>query len=167
MDNYFEYLIKRKFSPVNLLKSLLIVAALIGGCIVIGVWLRPAFAIVLLGFGGYGAFYLISGMSKEFEYIVTNDHLDVDVIVAGRSRKRLCSFDMGDVELCARVSDRDRAGEMRRQFEKTYQCASSKNAENGWFVIFNGEEGSSLLVFEPDERIINAMSVYARSKIFK
>ena len=168
MENYVEYLIKKKFSSSDKVKCSIFIAVLLVICG--GVSLSPLgwpSGLVVLAFGGYGCYYLVSGFKKEFEYILTNDHLDVDMITAGRSRKRLCSFDIEAVELCARVSDPDKKGEMKRSFTKVIQAASSPDAENARFLIFSAEDGINMLIFEPNDRIIDGMSIYARSKFFK
>lgn len=167
MENYFEYMVKKKFGTADIVKYVLIALALFAVCGVIYPYLGLPSVFVVLIFGGYGSYYLASGLRKEFEYILTNDHLDVDMITAGRSRKRLCSFDMEAMELCARVNDPDRKGEMNRSFTKVIQAASSPDADNARFIIFSGEQGLYMLVFEPDDRIVDGMSLYARSKVFK
>ena len=168
MESYIEYLVKKQFSTSDKVKCLIIFLVLFAICGVVSLsplgW--PS-GLVVLVFGGYGAYYLASSLRKEFEYILTNDHLDVDMITAGRSRKRLCSFDIEAVELCARTSDPDRKREMNRSFTKVIQAASAPDAKNARFIIFSGEQGLNMLVFEPDDRIIDGMSVYARSKFFK
>lgn len=168
MENYIEYLIKKKFGPRDMAKYVLILVVLFGvvGAISISPLGWPS-GLVVLAFGGYGSWWLASGLRKEFEYIMTNDHLDVDMITAGRSRKRVASFDMEAVELCARIDDPDRKGEMNRDFSRTVQAASSPDAKNARFVVYSGEKGLELLIFEPNDKIVDAMSMYAKSKVFK
>ena len=166
MENYTEFLVKKKFDGADMARYCLIVGGLfviVGGLTFFLGW---ASGLVVLILGGYGAWWLSSGLKKEFEYILTNDHLDVDVISGGRSRRRLCGFDMEAMELCARADDPEKNGEMKRSFAKTIQAASSPNAENARFVIFAGEGGCDLLIFEPNDRIVEGMSLYAKSRIF-
>lgn len=167
MENYSEYLVKKKFTGGDMARYCLIVGGLFVICGGVGVFLGWASALVLLAFGGYGAWWLASGLRREFEYILTNDHLDVDVIIGGRSRRRLCGFDMEALELCARVNDPDRRAEMKRSFAKVIQAASAPNAENARFAVFAGEGGVNMLVFEPNDKIVDGMGLYAKSKIFK
>ncbi|MGN1098077.1 MAG: DUF6106 family protein [Clostridia bacterium] len=167
MENYTEYLVKKNFTKGDFAKYSLIVIALLAICGGVSMFIGFASGFVVLIFGGYGAFYLATGLRREFEYVLTNDHLDVDVIVAGRSRKRLCGFDMEEMEICARVNDPDKNGEMKRSFAKTIEAASAPDAENAYFVIFPGEGGNTLLIFEPNDKILDGMSLYTRSKIFR
>lgn len=167
MESYVEYMIKKKFSAADVAKAAIIIFALLYICTSVGHWLGYASAFVLLIFGGYGAWYLISGLKHEFEYVLTNDTLDVDVVVAQRSRKRLCSFSIVAMEICAGVNNADKNSEMNRSFVKTIDARSCANAENAYFVVFSDEEGLKLLLFEPNERLLNEMSLYSRSKIFR
>ncbi len=168
MDNYLEYLVKKKFSSKDMAKYFITVAAvfIVAGGVALSPLGWPS-GLVVLAFGGYGAWWLVTGLKKEFEYILTGDHLDVDMITAGRSRKRLCSFDLEAMELCARIDDPAHAAEMKRDFSKTIQAASSPDAKGARFIVYSGEKGMELLIFEPDERIVDAMAMLARSKVFK
>lgn len=167
MENYVEYLIKKKFSSSDMFKAAAVIFALLFICVSVGFWLGFASSLVLLIFGGYGAWYVIGGLKHEFEYILTNDHVDVDVIIAQRSRKRICSFSAENMEICASVNNADKKGELNRAFAKKIDARSSSDAENAYFVIFSDEEGLKLLLFEPNEAMLNAMMLYSRSKIFK
>lgn len=165
MENYLEFMVKKKFDGKDGARIALIAFALLFIVVSISLWLGMASGAVVLIFGGYGAYILITGTRREYEYILTNDHLDVDEIIAGRRRRRLCGFDMEEMELCARLSDPDKKGEMNRQFVKKIEAASAPDAENAFFAIFGSGEGLNLLIFEPNDRILDAMSMYARSKI--
>lgn len=167
MEGYLEFLVKKKFDSKDLTKYILIVAALFVIVGAVTLFLGWPSGLVVLAFGGYGSWWLASGLKKEFEYVLTNDHLDVDMITAGRSRKRVSSFDLETMEICARTDDPDRKGEMERQFSKVIQAASSPTAENARFAVYSGEDGLELLVFEPNEKIVDAMALQARSKVFK
>ncbi len=166
MENYVDYLVKKKSGPGDAAKIAAVVLALAFISGAVALWIGIASGLVVLVFGCYPAFLLITGLRREYEYAVTADHLDVDEIIGGRRRRRLCGFDFDAMELCASVSDSDKSPEMRRQFAKTINAASSPKAENARFAVFSGEGGLNLLIFEPDDRILSAMRNYARSKVF-
>ena len=102
MDVFTEYMVKKQKSGKDVFLQILcgVSAAAV---IVVALLLIP---IVTLQFGqigsmytmlaplialgaGYGAWYLISSMNVEYEYILTNGEMDVDKIVARRRRKRM------------------------------------------------------------------------------
>lgn len=166
MENYAEYLIKKKVSPADVAAMAAIVLALLFIAGSVGLWLGLASGLVVLAFGSYAAWLAATSRLKEYEYVVTNDHLDVDVITAGRRRRRLCGFDFGSMELCASVNDREKNSAMKRDFAKRYSAVSDTKAENARFAVFSGEEGLCLLVFEPDEKILDMMKTYVKSRVF-
>ncbi len=165
MESYLEFMVKKKMTAKDVGIIALTVFALAFIVVLISLWIGPASGFVILAFGAYGAYLLITGRRREFEYILTNDQLDVDEIIAGRRRRRLCSFDLEEMELCARVSDPDKKGEMNRVFAKKIEAASAPDAENAYFAVFGEEQGLNLLIFEPNDRILDGMALYARSKI--
>ena len=93
MDVFIEYMVKKKTTGVETL--LKIVYVLLAAVILVGsFFLSPllgAFSMIatLIGFGAvFGAYYLITSMSVEYEYILTNGEMDVDKIIARRRPKR-------------------------------------------------------------------------------
>lgn len=166
MDNYVEFLVKKKLTGGDIAKMAAIALALVFIVASVGLWLGLASAFVVLVFGGYVAWLAITSVTREYEYVVTNDHMDVDEIIAGRHRRRLCGFDFGSMEVCASVHDNNKNAEMKRQFTKRYEAASDPKAENAHFAVFSGEEGIGLLVFEPNEKILDAMKMYVKSRVF-
>lgn len=165
MENYVDYLVKKKFGAGDAAKLAVVIFALAFISNSVAMWVGRASGLVVLAFGLYPAYLLVSGLRREYEYVVTADHLDVDEIIGGRRRRRLCGFDFDAMELCAPVADKDSAPEMSRDFAKTFNAASAPKAPNARFAVFSGEGGLNLLIFEPDERILAAMRGYARSKV--
>ena len=94
MDSYCEYIVKKKNGGKELaIQALIVVAALAVFALfmVLGAVI-PNFSMIttLLAFGAlYGGYRLITNMNVEYEYIVTNGEMDIDKIIAKRSRKRL------------------------------------------------------------------------------
>ncbi|MCH5186935.1 MAG: hypothetical protein J1F63_00930 [Oscillospiraceae bacterium] len=166
MENYVDFLVKKKITGGDAAKMAVVAIALVFIVASVGLWLGLASAFVVLVFGGYVAWLAITSITREYEYVVINDHMDVDEIIAGRHRRRLCGFDFGSMEICASVHDNDKNAEMKRKFTKRYDAASDPNAENARFAVFSGEEGIGLLVFEPNEKILDAMKMYVKSKVF-
>ena len=50
-------------------------------------FLLPVLIVALI----YGLWYMLTAQNREFEYIVTNGDLDIDLIIARRKRKRVFS----------------------------------------------------------------------------
>ena len=166
MENYAEFLVKKRMSAGDIAKIALVAFALIFIVLSVSLWLGKASGFVVLIFGGYVAYLLITGIRREYEYIVTSDHLNVDEVIAQRHRRRICGFDFSAMELCASVHDPNKNGEMKRHFAKTINAASAPGAKNARFAVFSGEDGLCLLIFEPNDKILDSMRIYVKSKVF-
>ena len=100
----------------------------------------------------------------EFEYSVTNGELDIDVITGKSSRKRLISADARDFEILAPAAEQNLAefSSVTRRLD----ASSSKAAPSRWFCVFRyKDEGRMLLVFEPDDRILGSLRMFARGRM--
>ena len=61
--------------------------------------IRGFMILTMLSVGAlFGLVWLLTGMSYEYEYILTNDDLDIDKITGKRKRKRLITLKMNTVE---------------------------------------------------------------------
>lgn len=109
MDTYSEQLVTRASTGADKAKKILISV----GSILIAtllMWLSIVFAaytLILLVFGVLGlGVYLVSNMDVEYEYIITNDEMDIDKIIGRRKRKRLITIDLRSAEDFAPLPER-------------------------------------------------------------
>ena len=164
MDTFIEQIVAVRKTPVQLLAQImlwvlaviLIVALLLLGPL-LGQGMMTMIA-VLGAFGvGYGAFRLSSNMSVEYEYSVTNEYFDLDRIVARRKRKRALSVQCKDFESFGRYNEAQHA---HRNYDKRL-IAGNPGDEAVWFATVRVKDlGFVLLVFQPDERVLNAIKKY-------
>lgn len=105
------------------------------------------------------AVLLIRRMNIEYEYILTDHLLDVDTIRAKSSRKRLFSVDVKNFDRLAAVEGEEELKHLRSKAQTVYDVASSARASGRWFAEFGsgGETGRTLLIFEPNERMLKAL----------
>lgn len=147
MDTYCEQLIKIKkgakfyFGVLGIWLGVVIISLLSL------MFLRVLSAIIIVGVG-YGAYYLCGFLSVEYEYIITNGTLDIDIIYAKRSRKRIATFELSDVESIEKYnwSDID-----KRRYKKVVS-ACNKNDGGAYKLVFSTDSGVSVAVISPDER---------------
>ena len=111
MDIFYESIVRKKYEITDyLLAAAIAVAALILSMVLFvlilmfGQYLSGIGLLLIVGVW-WGAFRLIRGRSIEYEYILTNNELDIDKIIAQRGRKRLCSINFKEIEQCACISD--------------------------------------------------------------
>lgn len=103
----------------------------------------------------YGGFYLIQNLNLEYEYIFTNGDLDVDKVIAARSRKHL---------ITVKVNDATDIGEYREgdSSDRTTVMASAKNSElTDWYLDFKHHEyGDTRLIFTPNEDMLRVIKTH-------
>jgi hypothetical protein len=128
-----------------------------------GTYVAVLLPILLVGVG-YGMWYLLSGLNREYEYIVTNGDLDIDVIIARRRRKRVFSGKSKDFELMAKVDSDDFREASKGQF-KLLDCSSTIQAKENWFILAPYKGQRTLVVFAPDERMLKSLKRFNPSRI--
>ena len=91
---FSERLMRKIPEPKELILSALIAVITGAVCAVSAVYLKFA-AVIIWAAAIYGAYYAIGSiLVKEYEYILTDSVLDIDLITAKRSRKRLKSIEL-------------------------------------------------------------------------
>lgn len=162
---YKEYLVKRKKGVKEIFLSILIyIAALMlsFACVMF----VPSIAGIglLLSVGCfYGGYWLTSKFNREFEYTITGDSVDVDVIFNASHRKRLIAFSMKDVEIIAPVDSDEYKAFSKGEYKEIDASTNRKDA----VVYFAAVEknGKVLVKFELPVTALQALSKYAPSKV--
>ena len=91
MDVFVEQLVRRRITAKDMFLSIIYVVLAIALFFFL-VFLMPVMFGEITSLPGailglaviYGAYYIISNMSIEYEYIVTNGEIDVDKVIAKR-----------------------------------------------------------------------------------
>ena len=174
-DVFIERMVKKKFDSKDTLITVLLIAA---AFVLIGVSLFillpmtnqiiiPFFVTVGAVFGGYK---LISMRNLEYEYSITNGFVAVDKIINRNSRKRLTAFECKDIEEIGEYS-KNQSRLQNREVQTKIFASEFADGRNSWYVIVNAKKtGRTLLVFDPDERFLNAvkqfLSAHLRFEVF-
>ena len=97
----------------------------------------------------WGIYIAISNKNLEFEYTVTNSDVDIDVIMSKRSRKRLASFSIKDIEIIAPV---DKLG--NEVFDKEIDASAHDSRYDVYYisVVIGGVKTKVLI--NPTEKIL-------------
>ncbi len=162
-DTYIEELIKRKPSVIpTVLKVVL--GAICAGSLILGMMGAGLFYSVALmaGLGIYFVFYL-SGV--EYEYLYVDKSLFVDKITARRSRKRVASMDLERMECFAPLGHNAlKEFEGRALDTKDYSTGLIQNADKRYVLIYDGQKR---IIFEPSEKLREAIYMVSPRKVFK
>lgn len=165
MDVFIEKMVTKKKDIYDYLTNIgIIIAGFMA--LLVSIQIRSLRAILPLLFPGicYGMYYLIKSRNIEFEYIVTNDELDIDKIVARKKRKRIFTASCKLFEILAKEESEHFTNDIKK-INNVIKCVSSNNSSNVYFAVLNYKNQKTVLFFEPDERMLNSFKTYIPKKI--
>jgi hypothetical protein len=155
MDTYLEQLVKIKLDGKAKWMIIAILAVdllLTAGLIFLALLVHPLLVLVILGAVGFGTFKLLSMLSVEFEYIITNGDLDIDKITAKSTRKRMQSIKLSKVEKYGKYNGQPAPGSVANTY---FFCdRDSKNAV--YLIAPEKGKGNMMVVLDLDERMQEA-----------
>lgn len=147
MDIFCEYMVKRKKGARELGIAVgTVVAALVLSFLFIA--LLGQFAFVFICGTWYGAWWLITRTDTEFEYIVTSTILDIDKIMAKRSRKRLLSIDLKEINSCGIAQD------LPKENVKIIDATPNGEEDGVYAVDFDKNGMRTRLLFKPNKKML-------------
>lgn len=158
-DLFFEQIVPMKITGAKLALIIVIfVSALLLclGIIVLSMIVPMVVLIEILAIVGiiYGAYKLCQKFFIEYEYIVTNSDLDIDLIIARNTRKRLITIDLKNITALGKYNENAFAN---KTFSKKYFCCN-KDAELMYIECKHKKQGNVLLVFSPNEKLLEAIT---------
>ncbi len=158
MDTFFEQIVKKKKSPLEwfiVIGTPLAAAALLWGILCVPVLMNiPILSTVIILAIGYGGWWLMTSQNIEFEYCVTNGDIDIDIIVAKRKRTRIVSVRGKKIESLLPLVD----APDKKAYQRVVVAAPSAREEGLWaFAYHSKKNGSTLVVFQPDARVLKAL----------
>lgn len=155
MDTYSEQLVTRTPTGGDKAKKILIsISAILIATLLM--WLSIVFAaytLILLVFGVLGlGVYLVSNMDVEYEYIITNDEMDIDKIIGRRKRKRLITIDLRSAEDFAPYPAADDI-----KVDATVHATTGYEKDAHYLLAQHGAYGKVMLIFNPNEKTREAI----------
>lgn len=165
MDFYTEKLIKRRKSVPEIIYIVLVILIAVEGCYYAFIYLGMLSPIVILGIG-YLAYYLVTMRNIEYEYIVTNGDIDIDMIINQRKRKRIFSANCKVFEVVARVNS-DKYTPQIKSTKNVLDCSSHDSGADKWFIYLKHNGTPKVVIFEPEEKMIDNFRIFIPRKVFK
>ena len=160
MDVFFEQIVRVKRTG----KDYLTIAAIWLGAIALifalfylmgfSAGLLSVPAVVGVAFVIWGAVKLTSLTYVEYEYIFTNRDFDVDKIIAKSSRQRVLSFKVPSVQKYGKYNAEARISD---SISKVYYTCDKDSKDAMYIIALVPQEGTVMLVFEPNERMAKAL----------
>lgn len=169
MEGFNEQVVKRAKKPKNLIIKIIAVMLLVlvpASCIMLAYVITTY--LIYVGFflfliGIYLVWYVFTSQKVEFEYSVSGDELDISKIISLRKRKRICKVKIREIEKLEK-GEKSING---MRFSKSFIAAADIDKdEDNYYAVFNSPAyGKCLLVFTPNEQILQGMKGYLNKDI--
>ena len=168
MDTFMEKLVTRKKTYIEhlitagiLIGSLLLITVVLSIQILVQLGLSLIFAVGI----GYLAYVLITSRNIEYEYIVTNGDLDIDMIISKRKRKRLFSASCKEFDIVSPVKS-SHFNQSVQNIKNRIDASSSADSPDAYFITLNYNGERTLVIFEPTEKMLTNFRIYIPRKVF-
>ena len=156
---YLEQMVKRESVPLDWVKRI----GLILGLFIINFLVLNFFSMgfpILLAISCWGGWVVWRKIDKEYEYIYTDGLLDVDCIYHASTRKSMISLDCREFELIAPASDTRFQATFNKSYNKVLDAGRGGIRENTYIAICSRENNTLKMLFEPNEKMLEAMKRY-------
>ncbi|GFP74322.1 DUF6106 family protein [Clostridium fungisolvens] len=152
MDQFKEQLVRAqnvgKYKTVKILMYILGVLAVLSiltGNFMLGLLLAAIAGIL---------FYVKRFFYLEFEYVITNGEVDVDVIYETKTRKKKMSFNMKEVSLLAPY-DSDAYKALNNKPSKVITAIPDGNKDRAYVAVVTEGNDRAQLIFVPNQDFVN------------
>lgn len=166
MDTYLERIIKKKYTAKEIILTIIlyIAAAFLSGIVFIASFIHPLimqFSLPISVGLFAGAWWLAQKFNVEYEYIVTNDELDVDRIVSRRSRKRMLTVSARKFDHFGKAYGEEEKFLKDPEIRVKLDASIGKNSEERYYAVFeNKQSDRMLLIFNPKREMLEAFRRY-------
>ena len=174
MDFFSEYMVKAKKKHSDYIKIVLILlAAAILSFILYSVFTIFVYVPIIPQIAFLGIFLVwyfaitkfVRRYNIEYEYTLTESELDVDKIMSRSMRKKLLSVNVRSFEIMAPL-----ASSYYTDSYKSYKpifAASAEDSENAYFAAFKNDGQNTVVIFEPNNRMLDIIERYCRDRLHR
>lgn len=156
MDNICEQLVTKTRTGADAAKmigivlgSVLLASVCMFFALALGFTLLILFSVGILALG----IWLLSGVNVEYEYILTNNELDVDKIIGRRKRKRMITV---DVSKAAEFGEFPPAEDV--EADVTVHATTGTQKDARYLLAEHAGYGKVKIIFNPNERMREAIA---------
>lgn len=159
MNSYAEYLVSRKKSIFDYLIMLLAAFAGVSAtlCLLPMLFVQLYGMLAFLGIAAvwFVVYLIFRSRTIEYEYCVTEDILDVDIITGKQKRKSFVSVNLKNAEIIAPATIEYKQSFNKQGIANKYNASMCDNGTLDFFVIFTDEKNNlSRLVFTPNKSVL-------------
>lgn len=168
-DVFKEQLVKRESNFTDLMKK--IGVAILGVVVILVTSMIPTvldlgilpFIVIAVG---WGTIILIRRFNVEYEYVFTNGELDIDKIFNKSKRKSALSIDVRQFVVMVNRNRADINSEIGN-INQTLDFSSGILKEDSYAAVYEKDGKRTLLLFDPNEVMFDAIKMYISRKIKK
>lgn len=154
MDEVFvEQIVKRRISISGILLRMLFIFLTLAGLMSMMILGMLGFTIAILL--GYATYLVWAYTSVEYEYSFLNGEFSVDKIIGQRKRKSIANYDIREAEIVAPLVSDAVVRASGNAIIKDYSTRTNNN--DVYAMIINNSNGKLKVVFEPNEKVLEAM----------
>lgn len=149
-------------SIITVLLSIIIPCVMTAIGMTIGQYYLAICAFFVFCFAVYFCWYIISSQNYEYEYAVLEGTLKLDKVIAKRKRKKITKLEVRDITDFKKIND---LNEITKKYAKVYNLLGNEKTDDIYTAEFQNEKGHCLLIFTPNEKMLNAMRPYFKREI--
>lgn len=164
-DIFVEKIVKRRKTGLEHLFTVLILISaisLIAFSFLILIVMNANFIAVAAIFSAgivYLTYRIITRFNRDYEYSITNDELLIDEVISQRKRNRVFTGTCKDFTIVAPISGSDFTDRAYHDLVRL-DFRSGEDAAAGWFFVTRKSGHTMMILFEPDDRFIEAFKRY-------
>ena len=158
MDNYIEWLVKRKRNKFEV--------------VIKGVTIGFTAVFFLIGFTnllflvaavamGIATYFIIMNLDLEYEYLFVNKELSVDKIMSKSKRKTLININVQKIAALAPLGAYEMEHYKRKNLKKLDFSSGNDDAQR-YVIIYNDSTDQKYIIIEPNDKILSYLKTYVR-----
>ncbi len=155
MDNICEQLVVKARTVSDRIKAVLIIVGLAvvsAGLLFLALATGFLAFLLIAGAAVVGGVYLLSGLDVEYEYIITNNELDIDKIIGRRKRKRMITVDLSCTEdFCVYPLKSE------PEVDATVHASTGLEKDARYLYVNHKDYGKVGVIFNPNKKIREAI----------
>ena len=154
MDEVFvEQIVKKKISISGILMRAIAIIFVLAG--IFSMLIIGALGLTITALLIYVTYIIWGYTSVEYEYSFLNGELSIDKIMGQRKRKTIACYDIKNAEIVAPSMSDEVVSKIYNTITKDYSTRC-RNA-NLYSMIVNDSDGRKQVIFEPNEKVLDAM----------
>ena len=162
-ESLYEHIVVRKQTTLDIIKRIITILALTL-VFIITFPINGTLALMLMLILGFLAYYFIfQRLNLEYEYILINHEIDIDVIYNRQRRKKLLSFDFQQAEI---IAPKNSPRLHSINIEKIHDFSSGNPENKAYAVIINLNQKRTCVILEPDQGMIDHVRPWMGSKFY-